>query len=941
MKRRSSFKHNFISLLIFLSTAAAFSLPAQGQDLPLDPNVRVGKLPNGFSYYIRHNIEPKNRVILYLANKVGSIVETDEQQGLAHFMEHMNFNGTKNFPKNTLVDYLQKAGVRFGADINAYTGFDETVYQLPLPIDNPEVVKNGLQIIRDWAQEADLETAEIDRERGVILEEKRLGKGATERTQRQYLPMVLNGSRYSKRLPIGTDEVLTSFKPETIRAFYKDWYRPDLQALIVVGDINVDEMERNIKAKFSDLKNPPNEKSRTKFNVPLSGKNQFMAVTDKEMTATVAQVIIKSPETGLKTASDLRNLFVRNLFNQMLAERYGDILQKPNPDFVQGGASISDFLGGLIAYTANVVAKPGKGELEKGFKAVWRETIRVRKFGFTAAELARAKVNYAGTMDAVYKEKDKTASENYADVYLQHFLKGYSAAGIDLEYKLFQNDLPGITLAEVNEIGRTYIKDTDRDMLIMAPEKDKADLPDEKTLNQWLAAVEAEELHVPEEKGNTKPLLARGKPVKGKIISEKKDKELNITRLTLSNGVNVVLKPTDFRNNEVIFTGFAPGGTSLYSDADYESAVNAAAIITSFGVGNYDLTELGRFLTGKQLRVQPGISERAQNINGSATLKDLPLALELLYGYFTEPRKDEAQFESIIRCSKESLANRSNDPSSVFQDTASAILGNYNVRRTGPTVAKFDQIKLDRAYDIYKKSFGNAAGFTFIFVGSFSVDRIKPLLEQYLGTLPSNRIVSQPKDLGIYIPEGHISKTVYKGTEPKASVQLVLSGKFDYSLANNIELEALKEVLEIRLLERLREEEGGVYTPSVQVSSVKFPQSRYSFGISFGSSPENVEKLIASVLDEINKLKTAGPAQVNLNKFVAEKRKQRETAVKTNGYWLSYLNSRLQNGEDFNLMKSYDGVLNRLSPAGLKIAAQKYLNGKNYIRLVLMPENVK
>lgn len=929
------------TLFILLSLSAILSLPVRGQVLPLDPNVRAGKLPNGFTYYIRHNAEPKKRVILYLANKIGSIVETDEQQGLAHFMEHMNFNGTKNFPKNTLVDYLQKAGVRFGADINAYTGFDETVYQLPLPTDNPDVIKNGLQIMRDWAQEADLETAEIDRERGVILEEKRLGKGATERMQRQYLPMMLNGSRYSKRLPIGIDEILTSFKPETIRAFYKDWYRPDLQALIVVGDINVDEMERSIKAKFSDLRNPVNEKERVKYNVQLSGRNQFMAVTDKEMTATVAQVIIKSPETGLKTVSDLRNLFVRSLFNQMLAERYGDILQKPNPDFAQGSASINSFLGGLNAYTATVVAKPGKGELEKGFKAVWRETVRVRKFGFTEAELARAKANYTSAMDAAYKEKDKAGSDSYVNVYLQHFLKGSSAAGIEAEYKLFQNDLPGISLAEVNRLAQSYIKDTDRDILIMAPEKDKADLPNETTINQWLSAVEGEELHVVAEKTNTKPLLAKAMPVKGKIISEKTDKELGVTTLTLSNGVRVLLKPTNYRNNEVIFTGFGPGGTSLYSDADYESAANSAAIISSFGVGNYDLTALGRFLTGKQLRVQPGMSERTQDVGGSATLKDLPLALQLLYGYFTEPRKDTAQFESIIRRSKESLANRSEDPSSVFQDTASAVLSNYNVRRTGPTIEKFDQIKLDRTYDIYKERFGNAAGFTFVFVGSFSVDGIKPLLEQYLATLPSNKIVSQAKDPGIYIPEGHISKTVYKGSEPKASVELVLSGKFEYSLANNIELEALKEVLEIRLLERLREEEGGVYTPSVQVSSGKFPQPRYSFGISFGCSPQNVEKLIASVLDEINKLKTDGPALVNINKFVAEKRKQRETAVKTNAYWLTYLNTRLQNGEDLKLMKGYDGLLSRLSPWGLKTAAQKYLNGKNYIRLVLMPEKTK
>ena len=390
-----------------------------------------------------------------------------------------------------------------------------------------------------------------------------------------------------------------------------------------------------------------------------------------------------------------------------------------------------------------------------------------------------------------------------------------------------------------------------------------------------------------------------------------------------------------------MFSGFAPGGTSLYSDADYQSAANAAGIIGSFGVGNYSLTDLGKFLTGKQVNVKTGLGERTQSVSGAATPKDLPLALELLYGMFTEPRKDPAQFESIISRSKASMANRGDDPSSVFQDTASAVLSNYNVRRTGPTVAKLEQIKLDRVYDIYKERFGDAAGFTFTFVGSFSVDSIKPLLEQYIAALPSTKKITPARDLGIHIPEGQISKTVYKGTEPKATVQLIFSGKFDYTMANNIELDALKEALEIRLLERLREEEGGVYTPSAQASSAKFPEARYTFGISFGCSPQNVEKLIASSLDEINKLKTVGPPQVNIDKLVAEDRRQRETSMKTNGYWLNYLNGRLQNGEDFKLMNSYDGILNKVSPATLKAAAQKYLSGKNYVRLVLMPENVK
>jgi len=922
-------------LMIILISAVSFKGFAQQTPLPLDAAVRTGKLPNGFTYYIRHNTEPKNRAVFYLANKTGSILETDEQRGLAHFTEHMSFNGTTHFPKNQLIDYLQKAGVRFGADINAYTSFDETVYQLPLPTDDPEILRNGLQILRDWAQEASLETDEINKERGVVLEEKRLGKGARERMLHDYLPRLLNGSRYADRLTIGTEDVLQTFKPETIRAFYRDWYRPDLQALIVVGDIDIDAMERNIKAKFADLKSPEQEKPRTKYDVALTGKNQFIRVTDKEMTATVVQLIIKQPKTELRTAADYRWSIQRSLLNQMLAGRYDELSRKPDPEFLNGSASLGTLFGLLDAYTVNMAAKPGSGNFEKGFKSVWRETLRVRKFGFTEAELLRAKTNYRSSIEAAFKERDKTPSSSYVQEYLQHFLKGEAAPGIAAEYDLTKKFLEGISLDELNGLAKSYLKATDRDILIMAPETEKAELPDEATVNAWLAAVEAETFKPYSEEKNAKSLLS-GTRKKGKIIAEKKDKVMGITTLTLSNGIKVVLKPTKFKTNEIIFSGFASGGTSLYPDADYQSA-SAAGIISSYGVGNYSGAELGRFLTGRNLSVRTGINERNQTVSGSAVPQDLPLALELVYGYFTEPRKDRVQFESLITRLKASLANRGNDPSSVFQDTISAVLGSYNVRRTGPSLAKAGQINLDRAYEIYKERFSDAGGFTFTFVGSFDADTLKPLLEQYLGALPATRKSVRARNLHIAIPKGVISKTVYKGSEPKATVQLIFSGSFEYNLANNITLNALKEVLEFRLLERLREEEGGVYSPSAGVSSYKLPEPNYTFSISFGCSPENVDRLVASALDEVNKLKLNGPPAVNLGKFIAEERRQHEIVVNNNSYWLNYLNGSLQNGDAFSEINAYDSLLTRLTPGQLKIAAQQYLSGVNLIKFVLLP----
>ena len=862
-------------------------------------------------------------------------MEDEDQRGLAHFMEHMNFNGTTHFPHNELVDYLQKAGVRFGADINAYTSFDETVYELPLPSDKPDILNTGIEIMHDWAQSATLDPTEIDKERGVVLEEKRLGKGAGERMQRIYWPVLLNNSRYAVRIPIGLDTVLDNFKRPTIARFYHDWYRPDLQALIIVGDINADSLERVVKATFSDLKNPIHERVRTKYTVPLDGKNQFVAVTDKEMTATVAEVIIKHPLPPLRTAADYRRAMMQNLFNQMLDERYAELSRKADPPFVQGGGEISGFIGGLDSYDASVVAKPG--ELERGFKAVWRETERVKRFGFTPTELGRAKTAYLNGIEESLKEKDKTNSESFVKEYQAYFLKDIGAPGIRAEYTLTKNDLPGITLAEVNKLSKEYITNTNRDILILAPEKDKAGLPDETTVNGWLDAVSSENLQPYKDEVSSQPLLAAA-PVPGQLKSEQQEKELHITTLTLSNGVKVVLKPTDFKNDEIVFSAFAPGGTSLYSDADYQSAANAGSIIPANGAGNYDPDQLDKYLEGKELKVSPYINDRFEGVSGASTTKDLETTLQMIYAYFTEPRADTAIFKGVMEKSKASLQNRANDPKSVFSDTVSAVLGNYNARRTGPTLEKLEQVNLDKAYAIYKERFADASNFTFTFVGSIDTIAIKPLLQKYLGALPSTYSHAAAKDLGIHIPEGKITKNVYKGSEPQSTVLLVFSGKFDYSPENKVKLDALKEALEIRLLQRLREDESGVYSPGVFDNASKYPQSRYSFIIQFGCAPQNVDKLIASALDEIRKLRDDGPLQENVDKWRTEEKTTTETALKTNKFWLGYIGGQLQNKDELNQVNHYNDLLDQVTPPGLKDMAGKYLSGVNYIRLVLLPE---
>jgi zinc protease len=909
-----------------------------GQNIPLDPAVRTGKLANGFTYYIRHNEEPKKRVIIYLANKVGSILENDDQRGLAHFMEHMNFNGTTHFPKNSLIDYLQKSGVRFGADVNAYTAFDETVYQLPLPTDDPEVLKNGFLIMRDWAKGALLEQGEIDKERGVIMEEKRLRKGAQQRNQDKMLPILLNNSRYAERLPIGTEEVLNNFTREKIRSFYDNWYRPDLQALIIVGDIDVDEMESIVKAKFSDLRNPDHEPTRIEYKVSLTGKNQFLVITDPEVTSTSLQLLIKKEKDTLRTVEEYRRAIIEALVNMMLGQRYGELAQKPEITFFNGGSGFQQLSGGLKALGVIVeVAKPGLAPLEKGFKDIWRELIRAKQFGFMLSELDRVKSNYANFVRNSWKEKDKTPSGNYVEGYLRYFLAEEAAPGIEFENELVKNLLPGISLEDVNTLLKEAIKDRDRDIIITAPEKEKMNLPDSGTVNGWIRSVQNENIDRYKDDKEGVAFLKKA-PVKGKIVSEKRDVKMGTTTLIFSNGAKAVLRPTKYKNDEIFFAGFSPGGTSLYSGRDIQSAINAAGIIGSFGAGNYNNVELGKYLTGRQARVNVGISETAQSVSGTSSVKDFSTALELAYAFMVEPRKDTAMFRSIIARSKDALTNRGDDPLAVFNDTAVAILNNYNERRTAPSIEKIEQINLDRSYAIYKERFANANGFQFTFVGSFNVDSIREMLERYIGGLPSLKTIARSKDLNIEVPSGRIEKTIYKGTEDKSSVQIIFAGPFRYTSKESITMQALNESLQLRLIERLRENEGGVYSPVVGASVSRLPHQRYSFSISFGCSPSNADKLTASALDEIEKLKRVGPPAVNVEKYIAETLRDMETGRQSNGWWVGYIIDRLTYNDDWYQYKKTEGLIKSVTVADVKAAAQKYLTGKNYIRLMLMPE---
>jgi zinc protease len=929
-------KRVLYSWVWLLLTVPVLAQDLAKQPIPFDPDVKVGKLKNGLTYYIRKNAEPQNRAELRLVIKAGSILENDAQQGLAHFMEHMNFNGTKNFPKNQLVDFLQKTGVRFGADLNAYTSFDETVYMLPIPTDSAGLVEKGLQVLEDWAHNALLETDDINKERGVVLEESRLGRGAQQRMRDEYFPMILGNSRYAQRLPIGKDSILQNFKPETIRQFYKDWYRPDLMAVVAVGDFDAARVEKLIQEKFGRIQAPASPPKRTEYTIPLAGSTDVAIVTDPEYPQNVVQVIYKQPEIKEKTLLDARNAIARSLFNSMMGDRMQELTQNANPPFLVGYSSYGGFLGNLDAFSSIALAKD-PGGVERALTTLLEENKRVQKFGFNASELDRAKRSFLNQIEEAYKEKDKTKSADYTQEYVQHFLEGSPSISIDYYYDFVKKHLDGVKIEEINALASQFITDKNRAVVVMGPASAKAQLPTEAKVKEILASA-GQNVTAYVDDAVDQPLLAT-EPQGTKVVSEKKHPKLGVTELTLGNGVKVVLKSTDFKNDQIIFDATAKGGTSLYPN-DIETGLFAASLVGAGGVGTYSQTQLQKYLAGKSVSVRPYISELSEGLVGSASPKDLETALQLVYAYFTAPRKDADVVSGILSNQKSYLENmmKTPTPEKVFSDTLTSVLTNNHPRRRPLTPERVDKVNLDRALEIYKDRFADASDFVFTFVGAFKEEEIRPMLEKYLGGLPATDRNDTFKHPNIFPPKGRIEKTVYKGLEPKSRVTMIFSGEYEYSPENNVQIEALQEVLQIKLIEALREEEGGVYGVGVSESTDKFPSGRYRMQISFGCGPENVDKLVNRTLEEINKIKQKGAELQDVQKFVAETNRKTEVDLRTNEFWRGYLSSNQFYGDDLDEVLKQPELLKQISPASTKAAAQKYLDESNYIKVVLMPE---
>lgn len=931
-----------INSLLFLLLSVPLSFQAQdlkGTDaIPFDPNVKTGKLKNGLTYYIRKNSKPENKVDLRLVINAGSILETDEQQGLAHFMEHMCFNGTKRFPKNQLVDYLQSIGVKFGQHLNAYTSFDETVYFLPIPSDSPEKLEKGFQIIEDWAFNANLTPEEIDKERGVVLEEYRLGLGADKRMEDRFIPKMMYNSQYAHRLPIGKKEILENFTYDKLAAFYKDWYRPNLMSVIVVGDIDVAEMEKKIKDHFESYQNPKNEKPRKTFDVPNHKETLVAIESDKEATGTQVQLMYKDaglPKT-IVTVNDYKENLVEGLFTAMLNNRLDELTNSPTPPFTYGFS----YHGGTFSRTKEAYQSFAMVQDNKqidAIKVLVTENERAKKYGFTQGELDRAKADMITRYESSYKERDKKNSENYVWQYQSHFLEKAPAPGVEWSLNMIKKILPQIGLKEVNSYLKDYIKEENRVVVITSPEKEGLKKVSEQEVLSALK-VNANDIKPYEDVAVAKSLL-RTVPKKGSVTKTDKNDVIGATTLTLSNGVKVTYKKTDFKNDEVLLEAISFGGTNLYTNDEIKKTQFANGGLTEAGFSGLKTNDINKFMSGKIASVNPYISGTTEGLRGNAAPNDLEYMFQMVYAYFTDLNYDAEAFEGYKQKQSAFYENLSSQPIFYFQQEFYTYLNKENPRFNGlvPTVKSWSETDYKLAYDKYKERFANAADFEFYLVGNIDEKVLEELAITYLASLPSSDKREKPVDPGYRMLKGDLKKVVNKGKDPKSNVTIMFYGDATYSAKEAGSMRALGEVLTIKLVEQLRESESGVYGVSARGSMNKLPYESYNFNIGFPCGPENAEKLTASALNELKKIMDNGPEEKDVAKFKEAELLEYKKQIKENRYWLSNFTRAYTNSISPNEILETEAKIKAVTGKEIQEVAKKYL-AKDKTIGVLMPE---
>ncbi len=932
-------KSGLVAACLFLTQWVSAQEAPQMQQLPIDSNVRYGVLDNGLTYYVRHNEEPKNRAEFHIAQKVGSILENEDQRGLAHFLEHMAFNGTEHFPGKNMLNYLENNGIKFGVDINAYTGFDQTVYRISnVPTTNQGLVDSCLLVLYDWACAISLEDKEIDNERGVINEEWRTSSSAAQRTWEVTLPIMYEGCQYANRLPIGTMDVVMNFSYQTLRDYYEKWYRPDQQGIIVVGDFDVDQMEQTVKELFGKIEMPENAAERIYYPVPDNEEPIFAFYKDKETQYTRIDIYMKHEPMPRELRGTINGAiadYMNGVVSMMFNERLNEITQKPNAPFIAGAIYDGDYFVAKTKDAFTLIALAQDNKTIDAAKGVLREALRVDRHGFTASEYDRARISLLADYENKFKERNNRKSINYAEEYINHFTDGGYIPGIEMEYQMLQALAPQISVDMINEYVKSLIN-TENNLVISltGPDKEGVTYPTKEEVLATIEEVKQEEIAAYVDKVSNEPLIAN-EPVAGSVKKEAPGKKFGTTEWTLSNGVKVVLKHTDFKSDEIKMQAVSHGGTSLYPHPDYQLAKNlnsVAEIVSLGGLGKFSNTDLQKALAGKIAYANFAMGESMEQVTAGCAPKDLETMMQLVYLTFTDIHRDDEAVAAWKEQMKAVLANSENNPQFIFSDSLQATLYNHNPMRKQLRAEDIDLIDYDLCLNIAKERLANAADYTFIFVGNFDTETLKPLVEKYIASLPVSKKRDKVGDL-ISVQEGIITNDFTTPMQtPKSTVYAIYSGKLKYNLRNYIMMGMLKDVMDIVYTETIREEEGGTY--GVGTSSNLSPTNdSWLFLFGFDTNPQDKERLAKRAHAELQKVITEGVREKDFAKVKEYLLKRYAQNVNENGYWMSSIKNNEMGYGDIH--SEYEEILNNLTIAELKKFTRKVFKGKNLIEVIM------
>ena len=943
-------KHSFRSLLVVAFVLCASFQQAVAQQmqfppLPVDKNVRIGQLDNGLTYYIRHNKLPENRAEFYIAQKVGSILEEPQQRGLAHFLEHMAFNGTKNFPGDDkglgVIPWCETVGIKFGTNLNAYTSIDETVYNISnAPIDRAGVLDSCLLVLHDWSNYILLKDDEIDKERGVIREEWRSRNSGMLRVYTDLLPTIYLGDKYADCMPIGSIDVINNFPYKDIRDYYHKWYRPDLQGIVIVGDIDVDAVEAKLKTIFADVQKAVNPAERVYYPV-ADNKEPIVAIgTDKEVDDPSIEVYFKqdaTPDSEKNNVGYLASQYMTSMITSMLNARLSELTQSANPPFTRAYSSYGNFFVAKTKEALNLSASSKADGIEKALKVLLQEAERARRFGFTESEYARARANYLQRLESAYNEREKTKHGSYVREYVRNFLDAEPIPGIETEYAMMNQLAPNLPVQAINMAIQQLVPDSNQVVIIAGPEKEGLKYPQKEEVIALLKGMKSLDLQPYVDKVSDEPLMKEA-PKGGKIVSEKEGEIYGSTKLVLSNGVKVYIKTTDYKADQILMKGTSLGGSSQFPDKEILniSQINSVAMVG--GIGNFSKVDLSKALAGKRASVGAGVSATTETVSGSCSPKDFETMMQLTYLTFTAPRKDNEAFESYKNRMKAELQNADANPMTAFSDTVSYALYGNHPRSFSMKENMVDKIDYDRVMEMYKDRFKDASDFTFYFVGNIDVEKMKPMIAKYLGGLPSINRKETFKDTKMEIRKGQYKNEFAKKQEtPMATIMFLFNGTCKYDLRNNLTLSILDQALDMVYTAEIREKEGGTYGVSCSGSLTKYPKEQLVLQIVFQTDPAKKDKLSGIVIEQLEKMAKEGPSAEHMQKIKEYMLKKYKDAQKENGYWLGNLDEYFYTGIDYT--KDYETLVNSITAKDVQEFLAKLMKQNNKIQVIMtVPE---